>query len=60
MSIFLKPEKKAIYGLKDKVKTLMKELGTMTVIQRHAEDGNYVAPDESFAVVNKKKKLLSF
>ena len=32
----------------------------ITGIQIHTKDGNYVAPDESFAVVNKKKKLLSF
>ena len=30
LSIFLKPEKKIIPGLKDKVKTLLKELGPMT------------------------------
>jgi sodium-dependent dicarboxylate transporter 2/3/5 len=28
--IFLKPEKSIIHGLKDKVKTMMKELGPMT------------------------------
>ncbi len=30
LMIFLKPEKSAIHGLKDKVKTMMKELGPMT------------------------------